>query len=167
MTIELIKVNELQAEIKSLLTRKTAVTLSLAYYSMINGNATPLKGFDKTITSNFDSQVRKFVCIKWDKEKNDWVYNKSKAEKLLKELNLTFQDTKFEDFVSSVYAMLQEPAPEISKEEQTAKDLKSCKSRVKKAVETLFATGCSKEQVEAILADAVLMATAGKLSSAA
>lgn len=163
--LKLISVKELNGEIKALLNRKLEVTLSLAYYSMIHGNSAPLKGFDKDITSQLDSKTKQFICAVF---KNDeWQYNKEKASKLLKKLNLTFQDCEWDAFCEAINKDLETPKEELTQEEQRVKDIKSGKSSVQKAVSKLLGAGCSIEQVQAILQDAVLMETAGKIQSAA
>jgi fumarylacetoacetate (FAA) hydrolase family protein len=67
---------------------------------MINGNVSPLASADKSISTSLNPLYRQFVCASW--KENKWTYDKTKATKLLKELNVEFNNCSFEDFVTAV-----------------------------------------------------------------
>lgn len=101
-TIELVKASTLKSRLSSLAVTSEANTLSLAYYTMVNGNVNPLASSDRQVSTLLDPRYRHLVCAQWDKKQSAWVYAKGKAQKLCKELGVTFNDTSFDDFVKAV-----------------------------------------------------------------
>lgn len=98
-------------------------TLSLAYYTMVNGNAAPLGNCDRSISTLLHPVYRQFVCAKWDREKNQWTYAKDKATKLLKSLGIEFNNCSFEDFIKAVESHEQTKAAKKADAEAQAEAL--------------------------------------------
>tara|TARA_R110002096_G_scaffold314002_1_gene508237 strand:- start:190 stop:777 length:588 start_codon:yes stop_codon:yes gene_type:complete len=79
-----------------------ATTLSLAYYTAINGNVAPMSTSLQNITSLLHPVYRQFICAKFNKESQVWEYNKPKAMTLLKTLGLTYNSCSFDTFVAAI-----------------------------------------------------------------
>lgn len=101
-TFQLVKASTLKARLGKLSAESANNTLSLAYYTMVNGNVNPLATCDNTISTLLHPVYRQFVCAKWDSKASTWVYSKAKASKLLKELGLEFNNCTFEAFVAAI-----------------------------------------------------------------
>jgi len=104
LTVTLVKAPILQTRLTRLNNNSKANTLSLAYYTMINGNVAPLTGCDRSISTLLDKVYRQFVCAKWDSKENTWAYNKARATKLLESLGLKFNESTFAEFVDAIEA---------------------------------------------------------------
>jgi len=102
MTFQLIKTATLKKRLTNLVNDSADTTLSLAYYSMINGNVSTLGNAPKNISTSLHPVYRQFVCASF--KDGAWTYNKSKAQKLLKALDVKFNDCSFEDFCKAVEA---------------------------------------------------------------
>ena len=100
MSITLIKAKTLKARLTNLVDDSINNTMSLAYYSMVNGNVNPLANAQKNITTSLHPKYRQFVCAQFKDGK--WMYNKSKATKMLASLELDFNQSTFEQFVEAV-----------------------------------------------------------------
>lgn len=122
VAVTLVKASTLKTRLTTLNNNSKANTLSLAYYTMINGNVAPLTGCNRSITTLLDRVYRQFICAKWDSKENTWSYNKARATKLLSDLGLKFNESTFAEFVDAVEAfeatLLAKQAAE--KEEQDA-----------------------------------------------
>ena len=153
MKIQLIKANQLKSSINNMLGKKLSITLSLAYYSMIHGNAEPLKSFPKTITSELDTKTKAFICLKFDSKSNTWVYNKSKAEKLISELNLGYKVSTFEEFCTALNTKMEEQI-EVAPVDYD----KRGRTQIANAVKSLKEVGLDDSQIIAILKDALIQA---------
>lgn len=151
MQVTLIQANKLKSALNNLLSKKLSITLSLAYYSLVQGNTAPLKDFPQEITQDLDRNTRQFICAKFDSKNNQWTYNKSKAEKLCAELNIVFQKTTFEDFCTAINTKLEtkvEPAPvDFDKRGRT---------QITNAVKSLQEAGLTDTQILAILKDTLI-----------
>lgn len=98
----LVKASTLKTRLTTLSTESANNTLSLAYYTMINGNVSPLSGCDMSISNLLDRTYRQYVCASFDKAKGVWVYDKTKALKLIGDLTLEYNVSTFEAFVAAV-----------------------------------------------------------------
>ena len=115
--IALVSAKTLKARLAKLGDDSKANTLSLAYYTMINGNVAPLGTCDQSISNLLDKSYRQFVCAKFTDGK--WVYNKAKATKLITELGLSYNVSTFAEFVDSIEANeLTLAAKKLAKEEE-------------------------------------------------
>lgn len=112
MTITLITPKTLKKRLTNLVSDSANNTLSLAYYSMINGNVSALVNVDKSITTSLHPTYRQFVCAKFSSK--TWTYDKTKATKLLESLDLEFNNCTFEAFVEAVEASVLVKQAEIN-----------------------------------------------------
>lgn len=99
-TFTLIKASTLKTRLTSLVSDSSNNTLSLAYYSMINGNVSSLGGAEKNITTSLHPIYRQFVCASF--KDGAWVHDKTKATKLQESLTVEFQVCTFEEFTAAV-----------------------------------------------------------------
>jgi len=100
MSITLIKTKTLKTRLTSLVSDSIDNTVSLAFYTMINGNVSALSGATKSITTSLHPVYRQFVCASF--KDDSWIYDKTKATKLLESLGLEFNNTTFEEFTGAV-----------------------------------------------------------------
>ena len=119
----LIKASTLKTRLSTLGAESANNTLSLAYYTMLNGNVAPLANCDQSITTLLDRTYRQFVCASYDKEKGTWLYNKTKAVKLIEALGLTFNVSTFDEFVAAVMTSEQAKAAAQAAKEEAEKAL--------------------------------------------
>lgn len=96
--ITLMSTRVLKNRLVKLGTESQQIALSLAYYTMVDGNTQPLQGSKQNITTLLSPLYRQFICAKWNKAKGQWEYNKKKSQALLKKLGLEFKNTTFPDF---------------------------------------------------------------------
>ena len=157
LKITKIDAKDLQGAITDLKNQALNVTLSLAFYTTIDGNCQPLKGLPKDVTGDLDRHTKKFVCAKWDKDLGEWIYSKAKAEKLCKELGLVFSKTTFEEFIDAVQKAGAVPEVVLSADEQADKDNKSGRRAVKRAVDLLIKAGLTQEQMQAVFLNEIAM----------
>ena len=99
-TITLIKASTLKTRLTSLVSDSINNTVSLAFYSMINGNVSALSGAEKSIATSLHPVYRQFVCASF--KDDSWSYDKTKATKLLESLGLEFNKATFEEFTAAV-----------------------------------------------------------------
>ena len=112
-TITLIKAKTLRTRLTSLVSDSINNTVSLAYYSMIDGNVSPLANCEKNITTSLNPLYRQFICAEFKDGK--WGYSRAKADKMLETLGLQINKTAkgdtlaqdastFEQFVTAIDA---------------------------------------------------------------
>jgi hypothetical protein len=103
-TLTLLSTGTLKSRLTKLSSNSKINTLSLAYYTMIHGNVSPLIHCESTISSVLDPVYRQFVCAKFDAEKGQWVYSKAKGKGLIDKMNLEYTVTTFSEFVDAIEA---------------------------------------------------------------
>ena len=74
------------------------LTLSLAYYSVINANIKPLKNSNKSLSTKLHGVFRQFIAAKFNDKTGLWEFDMTKAKGLQKKLGVSFKDCSFEDF---------------------------------------------------------------------
>lgn len=119
----LVKASTLKTRLTTLGAESVNNTLSLAYYTMLNGNVTPLAGCDSTIVNLLDRTYRQYVCATFNKETNKWEYNKAKATKLIESMGLTYNVSTFEEFCAAVLSNENTKAAAVAAKEEAEKAL--------------------------------------------
>lgn len=100
--ITLMSTRVLKNRLSKLGSEAKQIALSLAYYTMVDGNVQPLDGAKQSITTLLSPVYRQFICAKFNKATQKWEYNKSKSMKLLKSLNLEFKNATFDEFKTAI-----------------------------------------------------------------
>lgn len=100
--MKLISAQQLNKALKGIKTVQADVTLSLAYYGLINGNVDALNGEKKEITESLHKDYKSLVPASFSKKDGQWSYNKAKAVELAARYGLEFQKTTFEEFCDKV-----------------------------------------------------------------
>lgn len=148
-TIQAIKPSKVLSAITVAHSAKLHATASLAYHSLIHGNVC-LGNAGKEIAAMLDSKVKRFVCASFDSKLGQWKFNKTKAEKLQRELGLTFQKSSYEDFLKAIQQLdAVKPAKKLETTEQREK-------RVLKYMQTQLEQGMTVEMLETLLIKAKL-----------
>lgn len=156
-TITLIKANDIATKFNSLASVKTDLAVSMAFYTMVQGNAAPLKELPKSFSNMLPPEYRQFICVKWDKEAGHWKYNKSKAAKLLMELQLVFKKSTFEEFVDAIMAKLAADADAENKVELTeAEKIDKVAASVGNQIKKWLELGLSEATIEIKVKDIIL-----------
>lgn len=167
-SLSIISADKVVNELKGLLTKRTAVTLSLAYYTVMNGNAQVLADMDKDITSALDKTLRRLIAVKWDNDESKWKYSSDKSKKVINDINnhlksagvelqLEYNKSTKEDFVKAIdiYVNTELEEVPVDADVQRQKDDKSARRSVDKGIEKLVELGYSHSAIMALLQDAV------------
>jgi len=134
ITMKLIQAKSLKAAITNLLGKANEVTLSLAYYSMVDGNTAPLEGLEKDVVNRLSKEYKQFVCASWSEKDGKWAYNKTKAIKLLGQLGLEFKNATFDEFYDALQAYVKPITLEVTGAVLHQRAVKSIEAAFKKAL---------------------------------
>ncbi len=108
--VSLLTTKALKTRLGKLENNSKEVTLSLAFYSMIQGNVQPLEGLSKSIANHLHPVYRQFVCAIFNGKTGTWDYGKAKAKSLSAKIKVSYQETTFEEFLIAVEGSLQAKA---------------------------------------------------------
>ena len=145
----LITAKRLNKALKSINTLKLDVTLSLAFYGLVHGNVSALHGEEHRITGDFHRDYKALVPASFDKNSGEWVYNKTKAQKLNAQFGIVFGETTFEEFCDLV-CLENDKKPELSDQEKRDKACTSVQNAIVKAL----TMGIDRATLTVILANA-------------
>lgn len=112
--ITLVAAGTLKSRLGKMSKDSIASTLSLAYYTTMNGNVSPLGNCLQNITTLLNPVYRQFISAKFNKEAQKWEFNVSRSKALCKSLNLNYQDCSFEDFVVAVEKSIDTKAAKVA-----------------------------------------------------
>jgi len=140
--MKLLKIANVTKNLKSLEQSQLDLTMSLAWYTSVQGNAAPFKDLDRSIVNRLDSTFRQFIAVKWDKENSKWVFNSAKSKKLVGSDNFQNPKYTFDQFVELCRSKLDQKQVELLKKQeaeqaldpvaQKQKEINDAKATVKK-----------------------------------
>ena len=126
--MKLISAKQLNKALKAIKTAQADVTLSLAYYGLINGNVDALHGEAQDVVASLHKDYKALVPASFNKKDKQWSYNKAKAVELAARFGLEFQKTTFEEFcdkVCQVQDKVQKVLTDVEQREQAIKRVES------------------------------------------
>ena len=131
------------------------IPFSLIFYTMIQANAQPCQKLPKDFPEHLPASLRQFICVKWDETKNEWRFNRDKAEKLRERFDLQFNVSTFEELVDTIDSHLLSKSPVNKTDEQK---VKTCETSILNAVTKMLDLGLSAAEIEIKVKDALLAA---------
>jgi hypothetical protein len=134
------------------------VPFSLIFYTMIQANAQPCQKLPKDFPDHLPANLRQFICVKWDETKNEWRFNRDKADKLREKFDFEFNATTFETLVDIIDSHLLSKSTVVKTDEQK---VKTCETSLLNTVSKLLELGLSSEEIEVKLKDIILKAQKG------
>ena len=136
--IALVSTGTLKSRLGKMSKDAIATALSLAYYTCVDGNTSPLTTSLSNIQSLLHPVYRQYICAKFNPETQTWEYNKTKSIKLLKTLGLDFKAATFESFVTAIESLETTKQAKVDKLEadkaalSPAETKDKCKEKVSK-----------------------------------
>lgn len=164
MSAKLISTKAISKSFNQLVALQRDVPMSLIFYTLVQANAQPCQKLPKNFPDLLPASLRQFIAVKWDENKNEWRYNRDKADKLRERLNITFQTETFESMVDMIDSHLLSKATVEKTDEQ---QVQSCENSLAKTVAKMLALGLSSGEIQVKLADIILKAQKGQAGASA
>lgn len=155
----LISTKAISKSFNQLVALQRDIPFSLIFYTMIQGNAQPCQKLPKDFPEQLPASLRQFICVKWDDNKNEWRFNRAKADKLREKFDLKFNESTFEELVDTIDSHLLSKKPENKTNDEK---VKSCENSLNRAVSQLFELGLSSAEIEIKIKDILLKAQKAK-----
>ena len=144
------KVNAIGKAIKGLDSTRRDLTINALYHGIIHGNVSYLQGFTKADVASFDTTLRQFIPVVWQKEGEFYQFDAKKLAKVVEALAVDKEAMKtFEVFAEHILSYWNMNNQRNKQEELTAQEIHDSAAKAfSKALATAFSKGMTVREIE-------------------
>lgn len=154
-TTNLISTKALTKSFNQMVALQRDVPFSLMFYALIQANAQPAQKLPKNFPELLPAKLRQFIPVKWDETKQEWRYNRARADKLLEQFDFTLNETTFEEMVDIIDSYLLTKGTEEKSDDEK---VKAASSAIERQVVKMLQMGLDSAIIEVKIKDIILSA---------
>lgn len=157
--IKLVRVTQINAELRRVEHRKLAVTISALYHAIVFGNVSFMDGWKRTDATLLDATLRALMPVSYTKDAK-YVHNSAKAKDVQEKLNIQFQLCGFAEFTARVMAYYTTASTQVKRAELDAAAIgESLQKSAIALIKKFQANGVSLDAIKT----AIILAEKGEL----
>lgn len=157
--IKLVKVAQINAELRKVEHKKLAVTISALYHAIVFGNVAFMDGWRRTDATLLDATLRALMPVSYTRDAK-YVHNSARAQAVQEKLGIQFQLCSFEEFTVQVMAYYTTASTKVKKAELDAAAIgESLQKSAIALIKKFQANGVSLDAIKT----AIILAEKGEL----